>query len=395
MISFLRNHFDRILSKCPPDRLLALDVLRGLTITAMVIVNNPGSWSHIYGPLKHADWHGYTPTDLIFPFFVFMVGISIGIVQARPSSVMHHKTVWVRAAKLYGLGLFLFLFYVNFQSPSFSWVEHRLGQIRIMGVLQRLALVFLVTFYLEHYLSRKSLSLTFVGILLLYWLTMMFVPYAAPDGTVYRGNLEFGNSFAAYLDATLLGQPHLYYKTAIPFAFDPEGIWSTLPAIASAISGVLSAHLILAKDKDNGVKAKLLALYGVSALAIGYGVGEFFPINKQLWTPSFVLVTTGWALISLSILIWILDIKQYKRWSAPFIVFGMNAIGFFVFSGILARVLLMIPADGTSLKGFMYQNFFAEVINQKFGSLLFALSFCCICYLVFYQLYKKQIFFKV
>lgn len=395
MLQSLHRHADNILSRCHSNRLLALDVLRGLTITAMVIVNNPGSWSHIYAPLKHAQWHGLTPTDLIFPFFVFMVGVSIGIVQARPNKTIDHKTIWFRGAKLFGLGLFLFLFYVNFQSASFSWIDDRLLQLRFMGVLQRLAIVFVITFYLAHYLSRRGLWLCFVGLLCVYWLSMTLVPYSSSDGQNYVGLLEFGNNFAAYIDATVLGQAHLYHKAAQPFAFDPEGLWSTLPAIASAISGVLTAQFLLSKNLDNLAKAKYLFGYGVLTMIIGLIAADYFPINKQLWSPSFVLVTTAWALLILACLIWLLDVKQYKRWSAPFIVFGMNAIGFFVFSGILARVLMMIPVDNTSLKNFLYQNYLVHFGSPTFGSLVFALAFCTLCYWVFYQLYTRQIFFKV
>nr|WP_241242207.1 DUF5009 domain-containing protein [Thalassotalea sp. G2M2-11] len=384
------------MAKCHNDRLLALDVLRGITITAMVIVNNPGSWSHIYAPLKHAHWHGLTPTDLIFPFFVFMVGVSIGIVQHRKSNTLAlHKTVWLRSAKLFGLGLFLFLFYFNFQSATFNWFTDRLSQIRWMGVLQRLALVYLLTYYLAHYLTRKGLWWAFVCTLAVYWLSMMYIPYTSADGTEYVGQLLFGNNFAAYLDATLLGKQHLYYQKATPFPFDPEGIWSTIPAIASAISGVLTGQYLLSPNNSTPTKAKKLCLFGGLALILGYTVANDFPINKQLWSPSFVLVSSAWALIILSGLIWLLDVKHYRRWSAPFVVFGMNAIGFFVLSGVIARVLLMIPAGEVSLKSFLYNTVFSNLFSPTFGSFAFALCFCGICYWIFYQLYQKQIFFKV
>lgn len=396
LIQLFNRHAEQVLSRCAESRLLALDVLRGITITAMVLVNNPGSWSYIYAPLKHAQWHGLTPTDLIFPFFVFMMGFSIGIVIKRAKSFpIQHKKVWGRTVKLFGLGIFLFLFYINFQLAEFSWIEDRLYKIRVFGVLQRLAIVYIITYYIAFYLSLKTQKIILVGILIGYWGVNAFVPYQDSLGNIYVGELAFGNSFAAWLDDFILGSQHLYYKNALPFAFDPEGILSTIPAVASAITGVLAANTLNNNSLVKLEKAKILAIYGALMLASGYLVSIIVPINKQLWTSSFVLVTSGWACAMLAGLIWLLDIKGYKKWSAPFVVFGVNAIGFFVFSGILARILLIIPVGETSLKGVLYNNYFSQIISPTFGSLFFALCFCALCYLIFYKLYQKQIIFKV
>lgn len=396
LIKLFTRHAEQVLSRCSKDRLLALDVLRGITITAMVLVNNPGSWSHIYTPLKHAQWHGLTPTDLIFPFFVFMMGLSIGIVIKRAKLLpCQHKNVWGRTIKLFGLGLFLFLFYINFQSAEFSWLEDRLYKIRVFGVLQRLAIVYIITYYLTFYLSLKAQKNILISLLISYWGLNAFVPYQDNFGNTYVGELLFGNSLVAWLDDFIVGSQHLYYQSAQPFAFDPEGLLSTVPAIASAITGVLAANILNNKLLATLDKVKSLAMYGTLMLFVGYLVSIAVPINKQLWTSSFVLVTSGWACAMLAGLIWLLDIKGYKKWSAPFVVFGVNAIGFFVLSGIFARILLMIPVGESSLKGFLYKHYFSDIFSPTFGSLAFALCFCGICYLIFYKLYQKQIIFKV
>ncbi|OKY25175.1 acyltransferase family protein [Thalassotalea sp. PP2-459] len=396
MIQFFSRHAESVLSRYAENRLLALDVLRGMTITAMVLVNNPGSWSNIYAPLKHAKWHGLTPTDLIFPFFVFMMGISIGIVIRRAKSQpFQHSKVWIRTVKLFGLGLFLFLFYINFYQAGFSWIEDRLYKIRYFGVLQRLAIVYLVTYYLVFYTSEKAQKAILLGILIVYWALSAFMPYQDSVGNIYVGELAFGNSLVAWFDDLLIASQHLYYHSAQPFAFDPEGVLSTMPAIASALTGVLISNTLTNNLLNKESKAKIVVKFGIIMLLVGYIFSVIVPINKQLWTSSFVLVSSGWACTMLASLIWLIDIKGYKKWSTPFIVFGVNAIGFFVFSGVLARLLLMIPAGETNLKTFLYHNYFSQIISPTFGSLSFALCFCVICYLIFYQLYQKQVIFKV
>ncbi|WP_286233961.1 acyltransferase family protein [Thalassotalea sediminis] len=396
MIHFFSRHADAVLARYAQNRLIALDVLRGITITAMVLVNNPGSWSNIYPPLKHAQWHGLTPTDLIFPLFVFMMGISIGIVINRAKSTpLQHSKIWLRTLKLFGLGLCLFLFYINFQDPGFSWLEDRLYNIRIFGVLQRLAIVFIVTYYLAFYTSAKVQKAIFVAILIAYWLLNALMPYQDNVGNIYVGELAFGNSLVAWVDDFIIGSQHLYYKSAQPFAFDPEGLLSTIPAIASALIGVIISNTLTNNFLKNIDKAKILVKLGIIMLLVGYGFSLIVPINKQLWTSSFVIVSSGWACALLAVLIWIIDIKGYKKWSAPFIVFGVNAIGFFVLSGIFARILIMVPVGETSLKTFLYDRYFSQLFSPTFGSLSFALSFCAICYLIFYKLYQKQVIFKV
>lgn len=390
------NYSKSIISALPSNRLLALDVFRGLTIAAMVLVNNPGSWSHVYSPLLHAKWHGYTPTDLIFPFFVFIVGVSIAIVLGRSNSnTSNHlqliKTAAIRASKLILLGLFLALFYYQFNQVDYSWFESQFLQIRLPGVLQRLGLVFFLTFVLVLLVNKKYYFAWTSTLLLGYWLIMACIPY----GGGFVGLYEHGNSLAAWIDDYVFGAQHVYYQNAKPFAFDPEGLLSTLPAVASALTGVMTGLLIMDNKLELLQKIKVMLKFAVISLFAGYLWALVFPINKALWTSSYVLVTTGWALALLAGLMWLIDYKGYKYWSAPFVVFGANAIFFYMFSAVLARILIMVPVDNSSLHGWIYEQVLQPLLGNYNGSLAFAIMFLMVSYLVMHWLYKKQIFFKV
>ena len=400
MLQWFKQYAENILSALPQNRLLALDVFRGLTITAMVLVNNPGSWSYVYSPMLHAKWHGYTPTDLIFPFFVFIVGISISIVLTREiqkgtNRIALVKSAAVRAIKLCLLGLFLAVFYFNIHDANYSWLQDQVFDVRVLGVLQRLGLVFLMTFVLVLFFKPLARWVWLFGLLVGYWLVMAYLPYSDANGEMYVGLFQHGNSFAAWLDDRILGASHSYYKTAMPFAFDPEGILSTLPAVASALTGVFTGSLLINKDVQLADKVKKLVSCGLLSLALGYAWSTIFPINKALWTSSFVLVTTGWAMLLLAALIWLIDMRGKKLWSAPFVVFGANAIFFYMFSGVLARIFLMIPVQNGSFKGWLFTDVFQPVFGNLNGSLAYAISFLMVCYVSTHWLYKKQIFFKV
>lgn len=400
MNSFYQGYARSILQSLPAGRLLALDIFRGITIAAMILVNNPGSWSYVYAPLRHAQWHGYTPTDLIFPFFVFIVGISISIVMQRgidsgKERSLLLKTAAIRASKLFALGLFLALFYYDFSQPNYSWLTYELYQIRVFGVLQRLGLVFFMTVAIVLWFGNYGRLLWFIGLLLGYWLALILIPYTLPDGTIEQGLLEHGNSLTAWFDNTIIGAKHLYYSTAEPLAFDPEGILSTLPAISSCLAGVFTGQILTNPNKSLPRKVRLLCVAGFILLVGGHMWHWALPINKALWTPSYVFISTGWALVSLALLTWLVDIKGYKAWSAPFVVFGANAIFFYVFSSMLARLMIMIPLESTSLQGAIYFKLLQPVFGYYNGSLMFAVGFLVISYLIMHWLYKKRIFFKV
>ncbi|MBV2130534.1 acyltransferase family protein [Arsukibacterium indicum] len=402
MLNWLKAHCDTILASLPPQRLLALDALRGLTITAMILVNNPGSWSYVYGPLRHAEWHGWTVTDLIFPFFIVIVGMSLQFSmqrQSTPGISSHSNSQLIRHAatrslKLFGLGLFLALFYYNFADPAYSYLEQKLLNLRWLGVLQRIGLVYFATVLIVLYCGTRGRIAWLLALALVYLLAMWFMPYQDSQGNTFSGLLLFGNSFAAWLDHTVLGVNHLYYRSATPFAFDPEGIWSTLPAIASCLSGVLLAQW-LQSGHSLTHKIRGLLLVGVIAVWVAELWHFSLPINKSLWTPSFVLLSSGYCAIVLAACIWLCDVKRWRRWSAPFVVFGANAILFYMLAGVLARVLVMIPVGDGLLQGWLFSRVFQPLFGNFNGSLAFALTFLTLSYLLMHWCYRRGYIFKV
>jgi len=364
------------------QRYLALDVFRGMTIASMILVNNPGSWSHIYAPLKHSEWHGCTPTDLIFPFFLFIVGVSMFFSFAKYGSTLNTKSllkVLKRTALIFIIGLFL---------NSFPQWLTDYSKLRIMGVLQRIALAYGIGSVIVLSLEKKWLPYLALSILLLYWGILYFFggtdPFSLSGNTVPR------------FDSFILGEDHLYKGYGLPF--DPEGLLSTIPAIATVIIGFLAGDLISRTDKS---KLPLhLLLLGAGGIAIGAIWGVIFPINKPLWTSSYVIYTAAWACVIMAILIWIIDIKGYSKWASFFVVFGMNSLFIFALSGIWARILLRIikiNENGTVVIGYnwLYQNIFQPLAGDINGSLLFALSHILVFWFICYVMYKRKIFIKV
>ncbi|PCJ50197.1 MAG: DUF5009 domain-containing protein [Gammaproteobacteria bacterium] len=397
----LRNHCDNILKKVPSYRLLALDVFRGMTIMAMIMVNNPGSWSHIYAPLRHADWHGWTVTDLIFPFFVFIVGVaisfSIGIQkdQAIPKFKIIQMAA-IRSIKLILLGWFLAIFYYKFGDMNFNWFEDKLLGIRFMGVLQRIGLVYFCCVALFLFIRPKALILWVLSILTIYGLMMLYLPYSDDTGQIYQGLLIKGNNLSAWFDQLVLGSDNVFAKT-LPFSFDPEGLLSTLPAVATCLTGVLlGSYLQWAKSINIPLvkQVGLLSLIGIVTYISGELLQFVIPINKTLWTPSYVLMSSGLATLTLALFIYVIDIKKNRRWGAPFIVFGANAIAFFMFAGITGRLLVMIPVADTQLKNWLYQTIFAPSFGMLNGSLMFAISFLILSYILMHWMYRNNIFWK-
>lgn len=380
-------------------RSYALDVFRGLTIVGMIIVNNPGSWKHLYSPLAHAEWHGWTITDLIFPFFLIIVGIAIGLSygegsKSHLSQQQQHREMIVRALKLYGLGIFLGLFFYQFHNPDFSWIDDRLQEVRLAGVLQRIAIVYLLASLLFIHTPRFWHSLIFIGLLTLYWLLMMFVPYSLPDGGLTSGNLDPGNNLAAWLDHHIFGSAHLYHQDTQPFASDPEGLLTSLPALASCIGGFFIAD-ILHRHQLPLVRAKALFKLGFICLPLAYLAELSIPFNKNLWTPSYVLLAQGWASLLLAGIIVVTDHWKIRTACHPLVVFGMNAIALFVLSGLVARLLLMIRVGDASLKIWLYKFFTGLPVAEKFQSLLFAFVFLAVMYLPMAWMFRRQIFWKV
>lgn len=390
-----------IIQGLPKGRMLSLDVFRGITITMMIFVNNPGSWSHMYAPMRHAEWNGWTPTDCIFPFFIFIMGVSIVLSFSKklengtPKTELY-KTIGIRTLKLFGLGIFLALLSIDLLQPDYNWFEDTFLQVRYMGVLQRLALVYAITALLFLHLDRLKLLFAGIGLLVVYWLAMFFIPFSAViDGSLVNltGTLEHGKNFAAWIDYHVLGANHVYYKN-VPLPYDPEGLFSTIPAVASCIAGVLTGYYLIEK-RSLEQRISTLFFFGVMLLFVGEVLDYSFPINKTIWSPSYVIFMSGMALIFLAVCMYIVDLKEIKKWSAPFIVFGANAIALFMFSGILGRIILMPQVGEIRLKTWLYNELLVPVFGHLNGSLAYGFLFLSVSYIVMYWMFKRNIFWKV
>lgn len=440
------------------SRLISLDVFRGMTIAGMVLVNNPGTWSHIYDPLEHASWHGLTPTDWIFPFFLFIVGVAIPIALGKRlvegiTQKVYTKIV-SRSAMIFALGLsmsvipffqfaatnapdwlkmliwmamtggLLFLLLRNFKAAGiliglsiagviglnlagYNVVPYNFGTMRIPGVLQRIAVCYLVVSIIFLHTNWKHQIYIAIGILLGYWAVMTLVPVPGCDVTTID---DKACNLAAWLDRSILTEDHIWRSAKV---FDPEGILSTLPAIATTIAGVLTGTWLTKRPSasvlsesggtahdDNLNKVSGLFFFGTVLLGAGYVWNSYFPFNKALWTSSYVLVTAGLALLTLGACFWLIDIKGYKAWAKPFVIFGMNALPLFVFSGIFARMIgayRVSGADGqpVAVQKWVFDNIFLSVAQPVDASLLYAICFILVWLFLMWLLFRKDIYIKV
>ncbi len=376
-----------------PQRLLSLDFFRGATVAAMILVNNPGNWAHIYGPLKHANWHGCTPTDLIFPFFLFIVGVSIAYAMGskKDDPALHKEMIWKafkRSCILFGLGLFLAIYPRIFFEPLAT-----LENIRIPGVLQRIGLVFFIATLIFLKNSEKNIFRIFIGLLVFYWIMMTFVPV---PGVGYA-NLEKETNLGAWLDRSILTEAHLWKSAK---TWDPEGLFSTIPAIATGLFGVLVGLYLKRKTVDPATKMAWLFSVGSIAVFAGLVWDLQFPINKQLWTSSFVLYTGGLATIILALCYWLIDIQRYTRFTTPAVVYGVNAITVYFLSGMLIRTLNLIKLqmpDGSEkgLQVWFYDEYYVTTFSPINASLLWAITQIAFWFVILYIMYKKKIFIKV
>jgi predicted acyltransferase len=369
-----------------PGRLVSLDVFRGITVMAMILVNNPGSWGHIYAPLEHAHWHGCTPTDLIFPFFLFIVGVSLvyALDSARQHPETHGRTmlrILKRAAILYGLGLFSALF------PSFDF-----STVRIPGVLARIALVFLVcgiVFLKTTWRQQLGLLAT---ILVLYNVLLQVVPVPGFG----PANLEAGTNLGAWLDRTILGEAHLWKQSR---TWDPEGLLGTLPAVGTGLLGMLTARWLRQRDVAPATKVAWLFVAGGACVVLGLIWNGWFPINKSLWTSSYVLYAGGLGVAVLAALYWLCDVQGYRSWITAPLVFGVNAITVFFLSGLVPRLLNMIkvpgPSGPTGLRTWLYDTLFVPYFSPINASLAGAIVCVLIWLGILWVMYKKQIIIKV
>jgi predicted acyltransferase len=361
----------------PASRLISLDAMRGFTIAAMILVNFPGS-EHIYEPLEHAAWHGLTPTDLIFPFFLSIVGVSIVLAYSKrlegskPKGELYKKIIF-RSLKIFAVGVILSLI------PAFNFSE-----VRWAGVLQRIALVFLACSFL--FLHTKPKTQAWIGAILLftYWILMTLVPTPG----VGKVMLEPGVNMAAWLDRLLL--PGRMWQGT----WDPEGILSTFPAIVTGITGLLAGHLLLSNRHPKD-KVIYLMMAGMLSLILGYVWQLDFPVNKHIWTSSYVLVTSGMAAMLLGAVYYIVDIRGYWKGTQVGLIFGANAIAVYVLADLLSIPFYQIPFGSNTMNGHVVEALTSMGFAPKFASMLYALLFVGINFIPAYMLYKKKIFIKL
>lgn len=401
-----------VTQKPQSKRILAIDILRGITIAGMILVNNPGSWAHIFAPLEHAEWNGMTPTDLVFPFFMFVMGMCIFISMQKYQFACNRQTVYKiirRTLLLYLVGIFVGWFSRFCHRWAFPLEDATLGQqiwhtvwsfdtIRLSGVLARLAICYGITALLA-ITVRHRYFLSIVITLLIGYTILLF----CGNGFAYDET-----NILSIVDRAVLTDAHMYHDNGI----DPEGLLSTFPAIAHTLIGFLIGKLAFSKQKNTTATTTSdpktgLILHNIvplfiagtiltfSGLLLAYGC----PLNKKIWSPTFVLTSCGLASTLLALLIWLIDVKGYKRWCRFFEVFGMNPLFLFVMSGVIAILFgsFHFPFGDapTSITGFLYRDVFSPLLGQTFGSLAHALLIITILWSLGYILYKKHIFIKL
>jgi predicted acyltransferase len=365
------------------ERLLSLDAFRGIAIAGMILVNNPGTWRHVYRPLQHAIWNGWTPADLIFPFFLFTVGVAITLSMVpsleRGENRRHLLAKMLRRTlTIFGLGIMLNGF------PLFD-----LSVLRIPGVLQRIALCYCFASITVLLLRIRGQSLTVVTLLIGYWAMMKLVPV---PGHVSDG-LGPDTNLAAYIDNALL-HGHLLHA-----GWDPEGLLSTLPAIGTTLCGVLTGHWLRSAPSQS---ARALGLFvaGNIALACGAAMGLWLPINKSLWTSSYAVFTVGVALNLFATCYWLIDVKRYRRWAVPFVVYGTNPIVAYVLSSLLAKILLLWTVGGPDgsripFQQYVFETFFLPLARPINASLFYALAYVTLWLGITAFLYRQRVIIKI
>ncbi|MCU0325614.1 MAG: DUF5009 domain-containing protein [Spirosomaceae bacterium] len=416
------------------QRLTSLDVFRGMTIMLMIIVNNPGDWGNVYAPFLHAEWHGCTPTDLVFPFFLFIVGVSVAINPNRPST----DKIIIRTLRIILLGLFL-NYYSKIHIGSLEGTPLLLVKVlitaiitiallgdydkkiqlyvavglfvlavvlafggfedyknvRIPGVLQRIGIVYFIITWIFLRTNAKTQFIIGSAILLIYWFLMTVVP--VPNGM--PANLEPTTNLGAWFDNLILNG-HLWATSKV---WDPEGLLSTLPAIGTGLAGVLTGQLLKNQMTPNQRVINMIS-WGIGAIIVGQIWHEVFPINKALWTSSYVVYVGGLAVLILGILYWFIDVRGWDNWTKPFVIYGVNPMLVFFFSGIIPRVLGSIKISQPQntenpeigLQQWLYDNWIATFFTEpKNASMAGALTFLLIWFVILYLFYRKKIIFKV
>jgi predicted acyltransferase len=380
------------------SRLLSLDIFRGITIAGMILVNNPGSWSYVYAPLGHASWNGLTPTDLVFPFFMFIMGVSTFMALRKfdfqPTAACIGKIVY-RTVMIFLIGLTLNWFglfcYGLASGESFATAATHFDTLRILGVLQRLALAYGFAALIALILKPKQLFWVIGALLFGYFLVLIFG----------NGFAQSENNIISVVDRAILGANHLYKDwdaLGNRIALDPEGLLSTIPSIAHVLIGFLFGKLLF-DVKDNHKRVEKLLIWGTILAFAGLLLQYGCPINKKIWSPTFVLVTCGFSAQLMGLLIWIIDINGKEKWSRFFHSFGVNPLFVYVLAEMLSPLfgsIRFVYNEGTiSVGGFIYNVLLRSWAGDYFGSLLYALVIVTICWLCGYILYKRNIYIKI
>jgi len=399
-----------VASSAPRERLISLDVFRGITIAGMLLVNDPGTWSAIFPPLEHAAWDGWTPTDLIFPFFLFIVGIttylSMSARRARgDDNAALVKQILRRGIIIYLLGFAMAMF------PFYQWgtiaslpnatgwdrIIFRIEHVRILGVLPRIAIVYICAGLLTLKTTLKQQIIIISTLLIGYWFAMTLIPVPGENaiGAVLLHTKD--RNLAAYLDRLILGTNHTWIGSV---TFDPEGPMSTIPAIATAMLGVIAGRWIALKEKPLLERISGLFAAGAIGMVVGLMWNWSFPINKNLWTSSYVIFTAGMACVTLATVMWIVDYVNVKWWTKPFVVFGVNPIVAFVGSGVMARLIYTLwhvnyGGKPTAVQDAIYQSVFLPWLPPRVASLAFAIAFVLLWYGILLVLYRRKIILKV
>ena len=385
-----------------PKRLLALDILRGITIAGMILVNNPGSWGHIYAPLQHAPWNGLTPTDLVFPFFMFIMGVSTYMSLRKYDFRLSGAAAWKILRRtvvifLIGIGIAWFGLTLRRIAGGKPVVEAMINfdNIRMLGVMPRLALCYGAGSLLALSMSRKALAWCVASLLAVYAAVLLL-----GNGLVFSAD-----NVIAIVDRAVLGSDHMYSDTidGITLKFDPEGLLSTLPRIAHMLIGFLCGSLIM-QTTDNRERILRLFIVGTILSFAGFLLDYGMPINKKIWSPTFVLTTCGLASSFLALLIWIIDIRGHRRWCRFFEAFGVNPLFMYCLGAVLSILMgfIRVPyaaaeAGVISLKGWLYQAVCMPVAagDATLASFIFAVAFVLLNWCVGYVLYKKKIYIKI
>ncbi len=372
----------------PSTRLVSLDVFRGITITGMILVNKAGLADRVYLPLRHSDWNGCTPTDLVFPFFLFIVGVAIAFSFSKyttgsKAGISVYWRIARRCCLLFALGLLLNGF------PTYN-----LGTIRIMGVLQRISLAYLLTALAVLNLSRRVQWILAALLLIGYWLAMSFVPVPGygVDNLTPTGNL------GAYIDRLVIGTQHLYRHDSFNSMGDPEGLFGTLPACATVLAGYFSGEW-LRTGPVKSLTSLRLVVFGIGCLVAGSAWGWVFPINKKLWTSSYVLFSAGWALLLLATCYELIEVRRFRRWGKPFEVMGLNAIFVFIASVLAIKILnntyIGTGSNATVTYTWIYEHCFLSWTGAKNASLLFAIVTVLFWWVILYWMYRRRWFVKI